>query len=90
MLIFAFSTPVGILIGWAASAASKLLAAILMALSAGIFIYIATGEIMVKEFSNREYFKFKVLAYLLGITILAVLIGTAVEEHEHWYFFLNF
>lgn len=51
LFVFAIFTPLGVLIGWAASSGSDLLEVIFNCLAAGTFIYIACSEVIVEEFA---------------------------------------
>jgi zinc transporter 1/2/3 len=44
--------PIGIAIGWILSNSGNLVVGILISVSAGTFLYIATLEVIIEEFSN--------------------------------------
>ena len=54
ILIFALSTPIGIMIGWYLAETSALLSGIFMAIAAGTFVYISASEIVVEEFTMSK------------------------------------
>ncbi len=51
IFIFAFTSPLGIGIGWYLSNFSEIITGVFFSISAGTFIYIAASEIIVEEFS---------------------------------------
>lgn len=65
--------PIGIGIGWALSDAGNLTSGILMSISAGTFVYIATNEVIAEEFSKSRYAGIKFLFYLIGIGFISSL-----------------
>lgn len=72
-LIFLFSvfTPLGIFIGLMIPSTNATLVGVCFALSAGSFLYIATAEIIVDEFSLPAFRFSKFLFYMLGIALVA-------------------
>mmetsp|Transcript_19412 Transcript_19412/g.9013 ORF Transcript_19412/g.9013 Transcript_19412/m.9013 type:complete len:107 (+) Transcript_19412:73-393(+) len=66
-----FTTPLGIGIGMAVSDSSDLIVGIFMSLTVGTFLYIATAEIIVEEFSLGGWRWWKFLAFMVGIAIVA-------------------
>ena len=94
ILLFAFFTPLGIILGIFLSSGSGLTEAIFLALSTGIyiidlgtFLYVSASEVIVEEFSVTKYKYQKFLVYLIGgilIGFLAVLEHLGEEEgHTH-------
>jgi len=79
ILLFAFFTPVGIIIGAFLASSSKLVEAIFLALSTGTFLYVAASEVIVEEFAVTKYKYSKFICYLLGGILIAAL---AVIEHS--------
>lgn len=65
--------PIGIGIGWILSEAGNLTSGILMSISAGTFLYIATNEVIVEEFSLSRFKKIKFFLYLIGIGFISSL-----------------
>lgn len=55
IMIQAIMNPIGIGIGWALSDAGPLVSGIFVSVSAGTFVYIATVEVIVEEFSVNRY-----------------------------------
>ena len=58
--------PVGIAIGWGVSSSGPLLVGSFESISAGTFLYMATVEVIVEEFSISKYKKMKFLLYLIA------------------------
>lgn len=78
--------PIRICLGWMLSTTGELCKGILMAISAGPFLYIATMEIIVEEF-NLERFKYlKFFLYLIGIGFISSLwyVEHIGGGEEHW------
>jgi solute carrier family 39 (zinc transporter), member 1/2/3 len=71
--IFAFSTPIGVIIGMFASNAGDLVDVIMSSLAGGTFIYIGASEIIVNEFSSGGYKVHKFIAYLCGSAMITSL-----------------
>ncbi|KAL4462641.1 hypothetical protein ABPG74_000471 [Tetrahymena malaccensis] len=71
--IQAAMNPMGIGIGWALSDAGDLTSGILMSISAGTFIYIATQEVIAQEFSKNRYQIVKFLFFLVGVGFISSL-----------------
>lgn len=67
-MIFLFSifTPLGIVIGMALTAASKLVEAIFISISTGTFLYVACSEVIVEEFAISKNRFIKYLAFIMG------------------------
>jgi len=73
IFIFAFATPLGIMIGILASDAGPLADVIMSSLAAGTFVYIACTEIVVSEFSTGGYRLAKLIAFIIGACIISSL-----------------
>jgi len=65
--IQAIMNPVGILIGWMLSDQGYLVTGIFESISAGTFLYIAAGEVIVEEFNIARYKWAKYLVFLLAV-----------------------
>lgn len=59
--------PIGIAIGWSVSASGPLVVGIFESISIGTFLYIATVEVIVEEFSISRYRYTKFLFYLIAV-----------------------
>jgi len=70
-LVFTFSlaTPLGIILGMILSGGS-IMDIVCNCLAAGSFVYIAASEVIVEEFTVPGHRWLKLLAYLIGITII--------------------
>lgn len=68
--IFSMATPIGNIVGYFLSNSNLLVQGILMGVSAGTFIYIASAEIIVEEFSVTAHKWKKFLAYCLGMALM--------------------
>jgi zinc transporter 1/2/3 len=73
VIIFALATPIGALIGVLLNGANDIVKGILLAVSAGTFIYIAATEIIVEEFAAPGGKGWKFLLYLIGIGFMVFL-----------------
>ena len=73
ILIFAFATPLGVGIGMAVINAGDIYDVIFSSIAAGSFLYIACSEVIVEEFSIPGNRYWKLLAFLLGATIITLL-----------------
>jgi solute carrier family 39 (zinc transporter), member 1/2/3 len=73
VFIFSIATPLGVAIGIAAANAGEIVDVICSSLAAGTFVYIGCTEIIVAEFSIPGDRWVKLLAFLLGATIIACL-----------------
>ena len=71
--IFAFATPLGVIIGMAVSNAGDIYDIIFSSIAAGSFVYIACTEVIVEEFSIPGNRYWKLLAFLFGATIITLL-----------------
>lgn len=70
IFIQAIMNPIGVGIGWVLSEAGKLVVGIFVSISVGTFIYIATVEVIVEEFSLPRYKFWKFFIYLFAITFV--------------------
>jgi len=77
----AFMNPIGVAIGWILSNQGYLIASIFESISAGTFLYIAAGEVIIEEFNIARYKWEKYLVFLLAIAFIISLwyIENAVE-----------
>jgi zinc transporter ZupT len=71
MVIFSFSSPLGIAIGILLTDQNEIVQALFIGVSAGTFIYIAASEIIVEEFAVGQYKYRKYTALLLGIAFFS-------------------
>ena len=70
LLIWGLATPGGIILGMVMSDFNGLVKAIFMGISSGTFIYIASAEIIVEEFSVSKHKVAKYFFYLLGFGMM--------------------
>ncbi|CAI2372285.1 unnamed protein product [Moneuplotes crassus] len=73
ILIFAFATPLGVLLGMIVEGSSEIAEIIFSSLAAGTFIYIACSEVIVEEFSIPKFKWPKMFAFLFGAGVIASL-----------------
>ena len=66
ILLFTSFSPLGIIIGMIFSDAGFLIKGIMLSISAGTFIYVATSEVIVEEFSLSKKTNIKYLWFLFG------------------------
>ena len=71
--IFAFATPLGVILGMLVAEAGDIYEVIFSSIAAGSFVYIACSEVIVEEFSIPGNRYWKLLAFLLGATIITLL-----------------
>ncbi len=73
LTFFSFITPIGIVIGMIIKSAFERLEGVAIALSAGTFLYISCGEIIIEEFSlaKNKYLKF--LFFMIGAAVIIFL-----------------
>lgn len=72
--IFCIATPLGIAIGIGlTSFGAEILIGIIVTLSSGTFIYIATTEVIVEEFSKPDHKYYKFIAFFVGVGIFTTL-----------------
>ena len=67
-------TPIGICIGLIVGSDKPLIEGIFLSLSVGTFLYIATTEIIVEEFSFSRNKMYKILSLLIGILFVALIL----------------
>ena len=74
-LVFCFScaTPLGVVIGMLVANAGDIYEIIFSSVAAGSFVYIACSEVIVEEFSIPGNRYWKLLAFLLGATLITLL-----------------
>jgi len=73
ILIFAISSPIGITLGMLIRNTDTLVEIVFTSLAAGTFVYIGCSEVIVKEFSQPDLRLWKLLAYILGASIIICL-----------------
>jgi len=74
ILIFVLASPVGVLLSITVlSQATGALSGILLSITTGTFLYIAFSEVVVEEFALMRKKRWKFLALIGGIALLAVL-----------------
>lgn len=89
IVIFSLFTPVGLGLGMILNEGSDLISSIFMSLSVGTFLYIATSEVIVEEFSVSRHKWSKFLAMMVGIllitgfTIWEVAGDSHDDDHDH-------
>ena len=81
ILFFSFITPLGILAGYYLTFLNDTVEGIAMAFSAGTFLYISCGEIIVEEFALAKDKYLKFFFYLLGIGF--IIFVTKLESWLH-------
>jgi solute carrier family 39 (zinc transporter), member 1/2/3 len=79
---FAVATPLGVIIGMLILGAGDLMEIIFSSLAAGTFVYIACSEVIVEEFSVPGHRYWKLLAFLLGCSIITSLLFLEVPEDD--------
>lgn len=70
---FSLATPIGVIVGIAVEGAEEIYSIVFSSLAAGSFIYIACNEIVVEEFAIVGNRGWKLLAFLIGATIITLL-----------------
>lgn len=73
IFIQAWMNPLGIGVGWLLADSSLVVTGIFKSISAGTFIYIATVEVIVEEFSISRYKKTKFLLFLIALGFVSSL-----------------
>jgi len=73
--VFSFATPLGIIFGMMLLTTDGIVEGIFGALACGTFVYIATSEIIVEEFSISSHKSVKYASYLIGIMCVCLLIS---------------
>lgn len=80
MIFYTLITPIGILLGYFVhKIGNETVVGIFKAISAGTFIYISCGEIIVEEFSVSKNKLMKFVFYSLGIAFISLL--SLLPEH---------
>ncbi|PRP84327.1 zinc permease family [Planoprotostelium fungivorum] len=80
--LFAFMTPLGILLGVSIlHSSNNLIAEVVKAVSAGTFIYIAISEIILEEMSHAKDKHLKFILLLVGVSSMILL--STLHGHEH-------
>jgi zinc transporter ZupT len=74
IILYSLITPLGVVVGYIlGSTGNPKIVGVAKALSAGTFLYISCGEIIVKEFAIAKDKRLKFLFYFLGIVFVAIL-----------------
>ena len=73
VILFAITTPIGILIGMAVTESNKLVDTIFMSTSGGTFIYVACSEIVINEFDKGGLQWLKMLLFFIGGLLITVM-----------------
>lgn len=73
VFLFSLATPIGVGLGIAVSNAGDIYEIIFSSIAAGSFVYIACSEVVVEEFSIPGNRYWKLLAFLLGATVITCL-----------------
>ncbi len=76
MIMFCSAGPIGVGGGWIMSDISPIVAAVFSAIAAGTFIFIASCEIIVEEFSVSKHKWLKLLFYLVGVGVMVAITAT--------------
>ena len=71
--VFSAATPLGVTIGMLVAGAGDIYTVIFSSIAAGSFVYIACSEVVVEEFSIPGNRYWKLLAFLLGATVITLL-----------------
>jgi len=71
--IQAIMNPLGILIGWLLSNQGDVVTGVFQSISAGTFLYIACGEVIVNEFNLKRYRIFKFFLFCVAIGFVTLL-----------------
>lgn len=77
MVLFAATTPIGILLGWSfmslvSGQSARIFEAVFDALAAGTFLYIAVWDILQEEFAHRKSNGLKFVFVLAGFGVMAI------------------
>ena len=88
LTIFSLLTPMGVAAGIFFSDADDKIKAIMMAVSAGTFLYISIAEILSEEFTSQHKSGFKYLAFLIGMGLMVGVwfieqLGNKSLHHDH-------
>ena len=81
LLVFSSFTPVGVILGCLLESGSKVIEVLCSCLAAGSFLYISCSEVIVEEFSQKDYKGWKLLSYGLGIAAICGLLLMGGHEH---------
>lgn len=73
VFLFACATPLGVGLGMAVANAGDIYEIVFSSIAAGSFVYIACSEVIVEEFSIPGNRWIKLLAFLLGATVITCL-----------------
>ncbi|EGR31297.1 zip zinc transporter family protein, putative [Ichthyophthirius multifiliis] len=73
IIIQAVMNPIGVGIGWSLSNSGSLVMGIFMSISVGTFLYIATLEVLVEEFSDKRFRFEKFVFFLIAIGFVSSL-----------------
>lgn len=73
VFLFSLATPIGVGLGIAVSNAGDIYEIVFSSIAAGSFVYIACSEVVVEEFSIPGNRYWKLLAFLLGATVITML-----------------
>ena len=73
IIFFSLTAPSGLIIGWALSYLSRVVAAVFFSISSGTFLYITLIEILPDEFEiiedkSQKFFKF--ILFIIAITVI--------------------
>jgi len=71
--IQAIMNPLGILIGWLLSNQGAVVTGVFQSISAGTFLYIACGEVIVNEFNLKRFRVFKFFLFCIAIGFVTLL-----------------
>lgn len=84
-LIFSLAAPIGIIVGIIFDESDGYTKGILMAISAGTFIYIGATEIIVEEFTIKKNKYWKFMFYSLGFAFIVFLffVEKWLGGHDH-------
>jgi solute carrier family 39 (zinc transporter), member 1/2/3 len=73
LFVFACASPLGVILGIALGSQGEIYEIVFSSLAAGSFVYIACSEVIVEEFTIPGNRGLKLLAFLIGITIITSL-----------------
>lgn len=77
MLFLSVLSPLGQILGMLLNKMDQKVQGVFMAISAGTFIYIATAEIIIEEFSFAKFKYVKFALYCVGILFIALITAFA-------------
>lgn len=81
VILFAFATPIGTALGLILNETSDIVNIVFTSLAGGTFIYVSCSELTVEEFSLPGNRWLKLLAFILGATIIGCLLF--LHSHDH-------